>query len=88
MNSFNTARAPYIKHDSPEVKEVVDFAERLRHVLELRINKLRVAMQKSNVRGETDMIMVRIQALEWVEGQIQNIILNNVTTGWPVCYDD
>jgi hypothetical protein len=88
MNSFNTARAPYIKHDSQEVKEVVDFAERLRHVLELRINKLRVAMQKSNIRGETDMIMVRIQALEWVQGQIQNIILNNVTTDWPVCYDD
>jgi hypothetical protein len=64
MNSFNTARAPYIKHDSQEVKEIVDFAERLRHVLELRINKLRVAMQKSNIRGETDMIMVRIQALE------------------------
>jgi hypothetical protein len=35
MNSFNTARAPYIKHGSPEVKEVVDFAERLRHVLRL-----------------------------------------------------
>jgi hypothetical protein len=45
-------------------------------------------MQKSNIRGETDMIMVRIQALEWVQGQIQNIILNNVTTDWPVCYDD
>jgi hypothetical protein len=87
MNSFNTARAPYIKHDSPEVKEVVDFADRVWYVLELKIKKLRVAMQKSNVRGETDMIMVRIQALEWVQGQIQNIILNNVTTDWPV-YDE
>jgi hypothetical protein len=28
MNNLNTARAPYIKVDSPEVKEVVDFAER------------------------------------------------------------
>jgi hypothetical protein len=35
MNSFNTARAPYIKHDSPEVKEVVDFADRFWYVLEL-----------------------------------------------------
>ena len=48
MNSLNTARAPYIKHDSPEVKDVVNFAERLRYVLELKINKLRTIMQKSN----------------------------------------
>jgi hypothetical protein len=47
MNKLNTARAPNIKADSPEDKEVVDFAERLRYVLELKINKLRIAMQKS-----------------------------------------
>jgi hypothetical protein len=28
MNSLNTAKAPYIKHDSPEVKEIVNFADR------------------------------------------------------------
>jgi hypothetical protein len=28
-----------IKHDFPQVKEVVDFAERLRCVIELEINK-------------------------------------------------
>ena len=27
-----------------------------------------------------DMTMIRIQALEWVQGQIQDLILNNVTT--------
>jgi hypothetical protein len=27
MNNLNTARTHYIKADSPEVKEVVDFAE-------------------------------------------------------------
>jgi hypothetical protein len=32
----------------PEVKDVVDFAERLRYVLELKINKLRTIMQKSD----------------------------------------
>jgi len=26
------------------------------------------------------MIMVRIQGLEWVQGQIQNLMLDNVTT--------
>jgi hypothetical protein len=31
--------------------------------------------------------MIRIQALEWVQGQIQDIILSNVTTDWPV-YND
>jgi hypothetical protein len=44
-------------------------------------------MQKSNKHYESDMAMIRIQALEWVQGQIQNIILNNVTTDWPV-YDE
>ena len=86
--SFNTTRAPYIKHDSAEVKEVVDFAERLRYVLALKINKLGIAMRKSNTPLEGDMMMmIRIQALEWVQGTIQDLILNNVTTDWPV-YDD
>jgi hypothetical protein len=63
---------------------IVDFAEMLRYVLELKINKLRMAMQKSNIRGETDMLTIRIQALEWVQGKIQDIILNNVKIGWPI----
>ena len=79
----NTARVkPGIA--TTEDKEVVDFAERLRYVLELKINKLRIAMQKSNIRGETDMIMIRIQVLEWIQGRIQDLILNNVTTDWLV----
>jgi hypothetical protein len=45
-------------------------------------------MQKSNTHLDADMNMIRIQALEWVQGQIQDIILNNVTTDWPVCNDD
>ena len=87
MNRLNTARAPNIKHDSPEVKEVVDFAERVRYVLELKINKLRTIMQNSDNHYDADMTTIRIQALEWTQGQIQDIILNNVTTDWPV-YDD
>ena len=44
--NLNTARAkPGIA--TADDKEVVDFAERLRYVLELKINKLRIAMQKS-----------------------------------------
>ncbi len=87
MNSLNTANAPYIPHDSPEVKDVVGFADRFWYVLELKKNKLRVIIQKSNNHYDADMTMIRIQALEWVQGTIQDLILNNVTTDWPV-YDD
>ena len=41
-------------------------------------------MQKSDNHLDADMPMIRIQALEWVQGQIQDLILNNVTTDWPV----
>jgi hypothetical protein len=88
MNSLNTARAPYIKHDSPEVKDVVNFADRFWYVLELKKKRLRTIMEKSDNHYDADMVMIRIQALEWVQGQIQDIILNNVTTNWPVYYDD
>jgi hypothetical protein len=70
--------------DTTDTKQVVDFAERLRYVLELKINKLRIAIQKSNTPLEGDMLMIRIQALEWVQGTIQDLILNNVTRNWPV----
>jgi hypothetical protein len=86
MNNSNTARAPNIKHDSSEVKDVVNFADRFWYVLELKISKLRTIMQKSDNHYESDMTMIGIQALEWVQGRIQDLILNNVTTDWPV-YD-
>jgi hypothetical protein len=87
MNNLNTAKAPYIEHNSPEVKEVVNFADRFWYVLELKIKKLRAIMQKSDNHYESDMAMIRIQALEWVQGTIHDMILNNLTTDWPV-YDD
>jgi hypothetical protein len=59
------------------------FSERLLYALELKINKFRIAMQKSNTPIEGDMLMIKIQALEWVQGQIQDLILDNVTTDWP-----
>jgi hypothetical protein len=33
-------------------------------------------MQKSDNHYESDMTMIRIQALEWVQGRIQDLILN------------
>jgi hypothetical protein len=46
--NLNTAKAPNIRHDSPEVKDVCYFAERVRHMLDVKINHLRTAMQKSH----------------------------------------
>jgi hypothetical protein len=44
-------------------------------------------MQNSDNHLDADMAMIRTQVLEWVQGQIQDLILNNVTTDWPV-YDN
>jgi hypothetical protein len=49
-------------------------------VLELEKKKLRTIMQKSDNHLYADMAMIRIQVLEWVQGTIQHLILNNVTT--------
>jgi hypothetical protein len=83
----NTARASNIKHNSPKVKDVCYFAERVRHILDVKKNQLRIAMQKSDTHFKSDMYMIRIRALEWVQGKIQDLILDNVTTDYPF-YDD
>ena len=64
---MNTARD---KSGTTSETNVLDFTERLRYVLELKINKFRTIMQKSNNHYEADMAMIRIQALEWVQGTI------------------
>jgi len=52
--SYNTTRAPDIKHSSSDVKDVCYFADRVRHMLDVKKNHLRTAMQKS------DTYMIRI----------------------------
>ena len=47
------------------------------------IKKLKIAIQKSDNHYDADMEMIRIQSLGWVQGTIQDLILNNVTTDWP-----
>jgi hypothetical protein len=61
-NDFNTPRAPNIKHDSSEVKDVVNFADRFWYVLELKKKKLKTIVQNSNNHYEDDMAIIRIQA--------------------------
>ncbi|MFL6398768.1 MAG: hypothetical protein ACJ72J_04205 [Nitrososphaeraceae archaeon] len=43
-----------------DIKEVLDFAEILRYVLELKIDELRTAMRKSNTHLECDMLKYRL----------------------------
>jgi hypothetical protein len=85
--NYNTAKAPNIKHNSPEVKDVCYFAERVRHMLDVKINHMRTAMEKSDNLLNSDMLMIRIQALQWVQGEIQDLILDNITTDYPF-YDE
>ena len=58
--NVNTVRAPNIKHNSSEVKDVCYFTERVRYMLDVKINHLRIAMQKSDNLPNIDMIMIRI----------------------------
>jgi hypothetical protein len=85
--NYNTAKAPNIKHNSPEVKDVCYFAERVRHMLDVKINHMRTAMEKSDNLLTSDMLMIRIQALQRVQDQIQGLILDNVSIDYPF-YDD
>jgi hypothetical protein len=78
MNNLNTARAPNIKHDSPQVKDISYFAERVSHMLEVKINHLRIAMQKSDNLPNINMFMIMIQALEWVQLQIEHLVKSRV----------
>ena len=71
-----------------ETEKIVDLTERRRYVLELKINKLRAIVQKSNNHYDADMAMIRIQALEWVQDKIQDLILNNLTIDWPIYKDE
>jgi hypothetical protein len=48
------------KEASPEVKEVCYFAERVRHMLDVKIKQLRIAIQKSDNLPNSDMFMMRI----------------------------
>ena len=73
MNNLNSAISPNIKHNSTEVGDGCYFAERVRHMLDILLNG--------------DMIMIRTQALQQVQGQIPDLILDNVTTDYPF-YDD
>ena len=56
----------------------VDFAEMLRESVEAKINKCRRQMRlESTISIEEDRLQAQIMALQWVQGRIQDIIINN-----------
>jgi hypothetical protein len=63
---------------SNNTNEIVDFAEKLRELLESKINEFRRDMRRSYSLKEADMLMIKIQALEWVQGRIQDLVVNKV----------
>jgi hypothetical protein len=54
---------------------VVEFAEKLRDLINEKINQCRDDMHESHNPVYNDSLMVEIQALEWVQGQIQDWLL-------------
>jgi hypothetical protein len=62
---------------------IIDFAEKLRESLEAKINEFRLNMRGSYSLKEAGMLMIKIQALEWIQGRIQDLV-NIVTRNWPV----
>jgi hypothetical protein len=66
-----------------KIMRVVDLLKSL-DMCELKINKFRIAMEKSTKPIEGYMLMIRMHALEWVQGRIQDLVINKVTRDLPV----
>jgi hypothetical protein len=63
---------------------VVDFAEMLRDSINEKIKGCRDDVHESHNPVYNNSLLIEIQALKWVQGRIQDLILNNVTRDWPM----
>jgi hypothetical protein len=59
----------------------------LREVLDVKIRKCRKEMLDTYTQIEVERIQAQIMAYQWVQSQIQDLILDNVTIDWPF-YDN
>jgi hypothetical protein len=57
---------------------VVDFAQMLRESINEKINRCRDDIHESHNPVYDDSLLIKIQALEWVQGQIQDLVNNKV----------
>lgn len=56
----------------------VDLAEMLRGVIEAKINKCKREIRDSaTIPIEADRILAQIMAYQWVQGRIQDLVINN-----------
>jgi hypothetical protein len=55
----------------------VDLAEKLRVVLEAKINKCRREMFDTYMQIEVERIQAQIMAYQWVQARIQDIVIQN-----------
>jgi hypothetical protein len=62
---------------------VVDFAEMLRDSIEEKINECRENMHESHNPVYNNSMLIDIETLEWVQGRIQDLVINKVTKDWP-----
>jgi hypothetical protein len=65
-----------MSNDNDDDNNIIDFAETLRESLEAKINEFRRDMRRSYSLKEADVLMIKIQALEWVQGRIQDLVIN------------
>jgi hypothetical protein len=56
--------------------KVVDFAQILRESINEKINECRSDIHQSHRRIDADKFMIQIQALEWVQGRVQDLVIN------------
>jgi hypothetical protein len=55
----------------------VDLAERLRELLEAKINKYRTEMHDTHMPIEVERLQAQIMAYQWVQGRIQDVVIGN-----------
>jgi hypothetical protein len=65
----------------------INFAKMLEDSIDDKINQSREEMNEYHNPIFNQSLLIEIQALEWIQGKIQDLILDNVTTDWQF-YDD
>jgi hypothetical protein len=60
----------------PQMKEV-ELAEMLRDVLDVKISKCRKEMLDTYTQIEVERIQAQIMAYHWVQGRIQDLVIEN-----------
>jgi hypothetical protein len=63
---------------------IVDFAETLIELINEKINECRSDIHESHNPVYNDSLLIEIRTLEWVQAQIQDLVITKVTKDWPI----